>query len=69
MTNQDEILHKLKFASSDRIFRIYDAFRIGIPLQRIHDITRIDYWFLRQIEELVVLENEVKKYSLNTISC
>ena len=55
ITNQDEILKRLKYASSDRIFRIYDAFRIGIPIQRIHDITKIDFWFLRQIEELVVV--------------
>jgi carbamoyl-phosphate synthase large subunit len=68
ITNQDEILKRLKYASSDRIFRLYDAFRIGIPLQRIHDITKIDCWFLRQIEELVVFENEVKKQSINKIS-
>jgi len=68
ITNQDEILKRLKYASSDRIFRIYDAFRIGIPIQRIHDITKIDYWFLRQIEELVVFENELRKYTVQSIS-
>ena len=68
ITSQDEILKKLKHASSDRIFRIYDAFRIGVPIQRIHDITKIDFWFLRQIEELVVFENEIKKHSVESIS-
>ena len=68
ITSQDEILKKLKHASSDRIFRIYDAFRIGVPIQRIHDITKIDFWFLRQIEELVVFENEIKKHSIESIS-
>ena len=68
ITSQDEILKKLKHASSDRIFRIYDAFRIGVPIQRIHDITKIDFWFLRQIEELVVFENEIKKYSIESMS-
>ena len=68
ITNQDEILKRLKYASSDRIFRIYDAFRIGIPIQRIHDITKIDFWFLRQIEELVVFENELRKYTVQSIS-
>ena len=67
-TSQDEILKKLKHASSDRIFRIYDAFRIGVPIQRIHDITKIDFWFLRQIEELVVFENEIKKHSIESLS-
>ena len=68
INSQDEILKKLKHASSDRIFRIYDAFRIGVPIQRIHDITKIDFWFLRQIEELVVFENEIKKHSNESIS-
>ena len=68
ITSQDEILKKLKHASSDRIFRIYDAFRIGVPIQRIHDITKIDFWYLRQIEELVVFENEIKKHSIESIS-
>ena len=68
ITNQDEILNRLKYASSDRIFRIYDAFRIGIPIQRIHDITKIDFWFLRQIEELVVFENEIRQYTIKNIS-
>ena len=68
INSQDEILKKLKHASSDRIFRIYDAFRIGVPIQRIHDITKIDFWFLRQIEELVVFENEIKKHSIESIS-
>jgi len=68
INSQDEILKKLKHASSDRIFRIYDAFRIGVPIQRIHDITKIDFWFLRQIEELVVFENEIKKHSVKSIS-
>ena len=68
ITSQDEILKKLKYATSDRIFRIYDAFRIGVPIQRIHDITKIDFWFLRQIEELVVFENEIKKHSIESMS-
>ena len=68
INSQDEILKKLKHASSDRIFRIYDAFRIGVPIQRIHDITKIDFWFLRQIEELVVFENEIKKHSIESMS-
>ena len=68
INSQDEILKKLKHASSDRIFRIYDAFRIGVPIQRIHDITKIDFWFLRQIEELVFFENEIKKHSIESIS-
>ena len=66
-TNQDDILHAMKHASSDRVFRIYDAMRLGIPLKTIYDITKMDYWFLRQLEELVVLEFEIEKYHVGNV--
>ena len=66
-TNQDDILHAMKHASSDRVFRIYDAIRLGIPLKTIYDITKMDYWFLRQLEELVVLEFEIEKYHVGNV--
>ena len=66
-TNQDDILHAMKHASSDRVFRIYDAMRLGIPLKTIYDITKMDYWFLRQLEELVVLEFEIEKYHVANV--
>ena len=67
LVDQDTILYKLKHASGDRIFRIYDAMRIGIPTQKIYEITKIDYWFLHQIEALVSIEREIEKYSINDI--
>ena len=66
-TNQDSILFQLKHASGDRIFRVYDAFRIGIPIKKIYEITKIDYWFLNQIEELVVLEKEIEKFTIDNL--
>ena len=66
-TDQDEILHDLKYASGDRIFRVYDAMRIGIPLKKIHNITKIDYWFLNQIEELVNLERKIESYNIKSL--
>ena len=67
MTDQDRILYLLKHASGDRVFRIYDAMRIGIPTKKIHEITKIDYWFLHQIEELIVFEKEIEKHSIDTL--
>ena len=64
----DQILFKLKNASWDRVFVIYDAIQIGIPLTTIHDITKIDMWFLNQYEDLFNLECEVSKYSIETIT-
>jgi carbamoyl-phosphate synthase large subunit len=68
VTNQDELLHSLKHPSWNRIFHIYDALKIGIPVKRIHDITKIDLWFLQQIEDLIALEREIQKYKVETIS-
>ncbi len=63
----EQILDKLKHASWDRVFVIYDAIQIGIPLSRIHEITKIDMWFLRQYEELYMLEKEMTTFTLETL--
>ncbi|WP_196891658.1 carbamoyl-phosphate synthase large subunit [Aureivirga marina] len=63
----ETILHKLKYASWDRVFVIYDAIQMGIPLSRIHEITKIDMWFLKQYEELHILEKEISSHNLQTL--
>ena len=65
--NYDQIIEKLTYASWDRVFVIYDAIQMGIPLSRIHEITKIDMWFLKQYEELYHLEKEISKYTIDTI--
>ncbi len=65
--NYDQIIEKLTFASWDRVFVIYDAIAMGIPLSRIHEITKIDMWFLKQYEELYTLEKEISKFKINTL--
>ncbi|MGE4346737.1 MAG: carbamoyl-phosphate synthase large subunit [Flavobacteriaceae bacterium] len=66
-TNYEQILDKLANASWDRVFVIYDAIAMGIPLSRIHEITKIDMWFLKQYEELYLLEKEISKYDIDTL--
>jgi len=63
----DQIINKLKYASWDRVFVIYDAIQMGIPLSRIHEITKIDMWFLKQYEELYFLEKEISNFNIDTI--
>ncbi len=66
--NQDKILYSLEHPSWNRLFHVYDAFKLGIPLKTIYDKTKIDFWFLNQIEELIALEKEIEKFTIDTIS-
>ena len=63
----DQVIEKLTNASWDRVFVIYDAIQIGIPLSRIHEITKIDMWFLKQYQELYELEKEISKYTIESL--
>ncbi len=67
LTDQKRILDSLEHPSWNRLFHIYDAFKLGISLATIHKLTKIDKWFLYQIEELVALEAEIEKYKLDTL--
>ncbi|MBB69341.1 MAG: carbamoyl phosphate synthase large subunit [Flavobacteriaceae bacterium] len=64
----DLVISKLKHASWDRVFVIYDAIQMGIPLSRIYEITKIDMWFLKQYEEMYFLENEISNFNIETIT-
>nr|WP_068886836.1 carbamoyl-phosphate synthase large subunit [Pedobacter panaciterrae] len=63
----EEIMYGLEHPSWNRLFLIKDAMSMGVPLESIRKVTRIDKWFLSQIHELVQLETELKRYSLNNI--
>ena len=65
--NYEQIIEKLTYPSWDRVFVIYDAVQMGIPLSRIHEITKIDMWFLKQYEELCALEKEISRYKIDTL--
>ncbi|RZF58241.1 carbamoyl-phosphate synthase large subunit [Sphingobacterium corticibacterium] len=67
LRNLEEIMDSLEHPSSDRVFHIKDAFELGVPLESIRKATRIDKWFLVQIQELVQLETELRRYQLNNI--
>jgi carbamoyl-phosphate synthase large subunit len=67
LTNQDDLLHSLEHPSWNRVFHIYDAIKLGIPLKTIQKLTRIDRWFLKQIEELVDLEKVIAKYTIDSL--
>jgi len=67
LKDQDKLLNSLGNASWDRLFHIYDAIKLGIPFKTIKEKTRIDDWFLRQIDELIQHEKEVEKYDISSL--
>ena len=58
------LAHNLRMPGPDRLLQTADAFRAGWTFDRVHELTRIDPWFLAQIEEIVTLEVEVAKGAL-----
>ena len=66
-TDYETVISKLTHASWDRVFVLYDAIQMGIPLSRIHEITKIDLWFLRQFEELYALEKEISQFEVDSL--
>ncbi|MCB0547402.1 MAG: carbamoyl-phosphate synthase large subunit [Phaeodactylibacter sp.] len=59
-----DILERLESPSDDRIFRVKDALRLGVPEKTIHKLTRIDPWFIRQIKTLVKMEQKLMRYNV-----
>ncbi|GIS35511.1 MAG: hypothetical protein Ct9H90mP6_07680 [Gammaproteobacteria bacterium] len=71
--NESELINEklgfeLTFPGPERLFYIADAFRCGWSLEKIFDLTSIDPWFLRQIEDLVSEENTIEGSKLENLS-
>ncbi len=64
LRNQEQILDSLANPTWNRLFHVRDAIDLGIPVKTVHSITKIDNWFLNQIEDLVIVEREIKKYEI-----
>ena len=67
LRDHDAIMESLNHPSYNRLFHIYDAFKLGVPFHKIHQSTKIDPWFLRQIEALLMLENDIEQYSIEAL--
>jgi carbamoyl-phosphate synthase large subunit len=55
----DKICQKLRQPNAERIFYIGDAFRANLDIEKIHELTRIDRWFLYNIKEIIDCEREL----------
>jgi carbamoyl-phosphate synthase large subunit len=67
LKNLEQIMESLERPSWDRLFHIKDALSLGVPITSVQKATRIDRWFLQQIQDLVNLEMELKRYSLQNL--
>ena len=66
--SDDEIKSELTIPGPKRIFYVADAIRKGWDLNKIYSLTKIDFWFLDQINEIVDIEKELKKASISNLS-
>jgi carbamoyl-phosphate synthase large subunit len=65
--DQQQLLNSLERPGWNRLFHVYDALKLGIPMKTVQEKTKIDIWFLRQIEEMIQLERQIEKYSLQEL--
>ena len=66
--DREEIVHEISEVGPERIFYVADAFRIGMTLDEVHQMTDIDMWFLVQIKELIDIEKRVAQVKLEDIT-
>ncbi|MDP9126044.1 MAG: carbamoyl-phosphate synthase large subunit, partial [Pseudomonadota bacterium] len=67
-SDREEIVEEITNAGPERILFVGDAFRIGMSLDEIFEATRIDPWFLAQIEDLVRTEQQLRSRTVASLS-
>ncbi len=65
--NLEKIQSELANPGAERIWYVADAFRCGMTLEEVYQLTRIDLWFLSQIEDLVSQERALSRKRLETL--
>lgn len=59
-----DILERLEKVSEDRVFRLKDALRLGVPVKTIQKLTNIHPWFITQIQNLVKIETKLMRFNV-----
>ncbi|MFT3703767.1 MAG: carbamoyl-phosphate synthase large subunit [Agriterribacter sp.] len=67
MMHAEEIVEYLKTPKWDRLFRIKDALMMGVSVKSICEATRIDRWFIYQIQQIVNIEKKIAGYNGQTL--
>jgi carbamoyl-phosphate synthase large subunit len=60
----EDILKRLEKASDDRIYRVKDALRLGIPSKTVQKLTGIDPWYIKEIKKLVAYEERLQRFNV-----
>ncbi len=63
-----ELKRRLIVPTPERVHFILHALRLGYSIQQLHELTKIDPWFLDNLQQIAVLERELKRESIETIS-
>jgi len=64
----EELIEYIKVPKWDRIFRIKDALMAGVSVKTIVEATKIDRWFIYQIQDIVNMEKELMKQDIKTLT-
>src|SRR5690348_2790727 len=62
------VRRELREPRPERVFYVADAFRAGLSLEEIHDLSRVDPWFLAAFEDIVLTEKEVRTQGLTALN-
>ncbi|MBO0961921.1 carbamoyl-phosphate synthase (glutamine-hydrolyzing) large subunit [Neobacillus sp. MM2021_6] len=65
--SEEVLFELLEIANDQRLFVIAEAFRRGISLEKVHQLTEIDPWFLHKISSIVALETELASYEWSNV--
>jgi carbamoyl-phosphate synthase large subunit len=65
--SKEKLTEMLSMPSSERVFLIYEALRKGCSVDDINKLTHIHEWFLNEIKELVEFEEDISKYTLDSL--
>lgn len=60
----EDIMERLEKVSDDRIYRVKDALRLGVPSKSVQKFTGIDPWFVGQIKSLVKMEDKLLRFNV-----
>ena len=65
--DRETVRNRLSDSYWDRLLHVRHAFRYGVSVDEVHDVTKVDRWFLRAIKQLVAIEREIEAHTLATL--